>query len=90
MTDPVSALRTMHRLVKKGGTVLIVEERVGDTFSAKGNDVEWMMYGWSILHCLPVGMTEENTAGTGTVMRTEIRESFKFFRGGNISSSTRG
>jgi SAM-dependent methyltransferase len=69
MTDPVGALRTMRRLAKKDGTVLIVDERVGDMFTAKGNDVEWMMYGWSILHCLPVGMTDENAAGTGTVMR---------------------
>lgn len=28
-----------------------------------------MMYGWSILHCLPVGMTDEGAQGTGTVMR---------------------
>lgn len=48
-----------------------MDERVGDAFTAKGNDVEWMMYGWSILHCLPVGMTEENAAGTGTVMRAD-------------------
>ena len=71
MTDPVGALTTMRRLAKEGGTVLIVDERVGDTFTARGNDVERMMYGWSILHCLPVGMTEENSAGTGTVMRTD-------------------
>jgi 2-polyprenyl-3-methyl-5-hydroxy-6-metoxy-1,4-benzoquinol methylase len=71
MNNPVGALQTMRRLVKENGTVLIVDERVSDTFTAKGNDVEWMMYGWSILHCLPVGMTDENAAGTGTVMRTD-------------------
>jgi 2-polyprenyl-3-methyl-5-hydroxy-6-metoxy-1,4-benzoquinol methylase len=71
MNNPVGALQTMRRLVKENGAVLIVDERVGDTFTAKGNDVEWMMYGWSILHCLPVGMTDENAAGTGTVMRTD-------------------
>jgi 2-polyprenyl-3-methyl-5-hydroxy-6-metoxy-1,4-benzoquinol methylase len=71
MNNPVGALQTMRRLVKDGGAVLIVDERVGDTFTATGNDVEWMMYGWSILHCLPVGMTDENAAGTGTVMRTD-------------------
>ena len=27
------------------------------------------MYGWSILHCLPVGMADSPSAGTGTVMR---------------------
>ena len=71
MNDPVSALETMRRLAKKDGVVLIVDERVGDAFTAKGDDVERMMYGWSILHCLPVGMTEQNAAGTGTVMRAD-------------------
>lgn len=27
------------------------------------------MYGWSVLHCLPVGMVGDKPAGTGTVMR---------------------
>jgi len=71
MSNPVEALGTMRRLVGKNGTVLIVDERVGDKFTAQGNDVEWMMYGWSILHCLPVGMTNGSTGGTGTVMRTD-------------------
>jgi SAM-dependent methyltransferase len=69
MNNPVGALQTMRRLAKRDGAVLIVDERVSDAFTAKGNDVEWMMYGWSILHCLPVGMTEPDAAGTGTVMR---------------------
>jgi SAM-dependent methyltransferase len=71
MNNPVGALQTMRRLVKEDGTVLIVDERVGDAFTPEGNDVEWMMYGWSILHCLPVGMTDERAAGTGTVMRAD-------------------
>jgi SAM-dependent methyltransferase len=71
MSDPVGALQTMRMLLKDGGSVLVVDERVGDAFTAKGNDVEWMMYGWSILHCLPVGMAGHSPAGTGTVMRAE-------------------
>ena len=27
------------------------------------------MYGWSVLHCLPVGMADDPSVGTGTVMR---------------------
>jgi len=49
----------------------VVDERVGDAFTADGTDLEWMMYGWSVLHCLPVGMAGSPSAGTGTVMRTE-------------------
>jgi len=30
-----------------------------------------MMYGWSITHCLPVGMAEQPSAATGTLMRVE-------------------
>ena len=31
------------------------------------------MYGWSILHCLPVGLAgHEQSAATGTVFRTDI------------------
>lgn len=70
MSDPVGALRTMRQLAGQDGTVLIADERVGDSFTPAGNDVEWMMYGWSLLHCLPVGMADEPSAGTGTVMRT--------------------
>jgi 2-polyprenyl-3-methyl-5-hydroxy-6-metoxy-1,4-benzoquinol methylase len=70
MSDPVGALRTMRRMVNGTGSVLIVDERVGETFGEAG-DVDAIMYGWSILHCLPVGMAEQPSAGTGTVMRAE-------------------
>ncbi len=71
MSDPVSALRTMRRLVADDGTVLVVDERVGEQFTPEGNDVEWMMYGWSVLHCLPVGMADHPSVGTGTVLRPD-------------------
>ncbi len=70
--NPVGVLRAMHRLVGDTGTAIVMDERVGDTFTAQGNEVEWMMYGWSVLHCLPVGMADHHpSAATGTVMRTD-------------------
>ena len=69
MADPVGALRTMRRLAGERGTVLVVDERVADTFSPDGGEVERLMYGFSLLHCLPVGLAETPSAGTGTVMR---------------------
>lgn len=70
--NPVGVLRTMRRLAGDRGAVIVMDERVGDEFTAQGNEVEWMMYGWSILHCLPVGMAEHQpSAATGTVMRTD-------------------
>jgi 2-polyprenyl-3-methyl-5-hydroxy-6-metoxy-1,4-benzoquinol methylase len=71
MSDPVSVLAAMRRMAADGGAVLVVDERVNDRFTARGNDVEWMMYGWSVLHCLPVGMSQQPSVGTGTVMRAD-------------------
>ena len=70
MSDPVSTLRSMARLVGDGGTVFIADERVADIFAAPGDDVERYMYGFSILHCLPVGMVDQPSVATGTVMRS--------------------
>ena len=76
MSDPVAVLRIMRKLVGEGGAVLIVDERVGDAFTPQGNDVEWMMYGWSVLHCLLVGMADQPSVATGTVMRTGTLERY--------------
>ncbi len=72
MSQPVAALKTMRHLAGDEGAVLVVDERVGESFTASGNEVEWMMYGWSILHCLPVGKADTPSAETGTVMRPGI------------------
>jgi hypothetical protein len=76
MSDPVGALRTMLGRARDGGSVIVMDERVGDRFTAKGNEVEWMMYGWSVLHCLPVGKADGRSAETGTVMRTETLKQY--------------
>lgn len=77
MSDPVGVLRNMRSLAGVNGAVIVVDERVGERFSTNrnGDSVDWMMYGWSILHCLPVGMDHPTSAGTGTVMRQDtLRE----------------
>ncbi len=71
MSRPVEGLETMRRLAKDDGIVIVMDERTSDRFHPPGNDIEWFYYGFSVLHCLPVGMVGENPAGTGTVMRPE-------------------
>lgn len=71
MSDPVRALRTMLHLAGDSGTVLVMDERVADIFAPNGSEVEQIFYGFSVLHCLPVGMAEQPSAGTGTVMRAD-------------------
>jgi SAM-dependent methyltransferase len=69
MARPVEALRAMRGLLAAGGTVLIADERVAETFAAPGDDIDRFNYGWSILHCLPASRAESPSTATGTVMR---------------------
>ena len=69
MSNPVAVLGSMRRLVGERGAVLVVGEKVADRFTAPGDEVERLMYGFSILHCLPVGMADQPSVGTGTVIR---------------------
>jgi hypothetical protein len=71
MSNPVGVLRAMWQRVGEGGTVLVVDEKVADRFTAPGDDVERYMYGFSVLHCLAVGMVDQPSAATGTVMRAD-------------------
>jgi SAM-dependent methyltransferase len=69
MAKPVEALRAIRGLLAEGGVALVADERVADEFTAPGDNIERVMYGWSILHCLPVGRVEQPSAETGTAMR---------------------
>ena len=69
MSDPISALSSMRRLVGTGGTVMIADERAPEEYAAPGDDLLRFFYGASVLHCLPVGMVDEHSAATGTVIR---------------------
>jgi SAM-dependent methyltransferase len=69
LARPVDALRAIHGLLADDGVALVADERVADEFTAPGDEVERVMYGWSILHCLPVGRVEQPSAETGTAMR---------------------
>jgi len=69
VTDPVGALRAMRKLCAKDGAVLVVDERVAEEFTAPGDEIERMMYGFSAVHCLAAAMGDPGSAMTGTVMR---------------------
>jgi SAM-dependent methyltransferase len=69
LARPVEALAAARALLAGGGCLLVGDERVAETFTAPGDEVERLMYGFSILHCLPAGRAEIPSAATGTVLR---------------------
>jgi Methyltransferase domain len=68
---PFEALRAARGMLAEGGSVLDADERVAERFSPPGDEIERLNYGWSILHCLAVGMMDADSAGTGTVIRPD-------------------
>ena len=71
MARPVEALRAMRSALVRGGSILVADEKVADRFHAPGDDLERLMYGWSIAHCLPVAMSDAPSAAIGTVIRAD-------------------
>jgi SAM-dependent methyltransferase len=71
MSHPVEALRAARASLAEGGSVVIADERVAERFTAPGDEMERFNYGWSILHCLTVGMLDDDSAGTGTAIRAD-------------------
>ena len=76
MSYPVAVLRSARGMLAPGGCVLVCDERTADRFEAPAGDFERLLYGASLLHCLPVGMLGEGAAGTGTLMRPSTVEQY--------------
>ena len=71
MPYPVQVLAAARRAVKDDGVVIVMDEAVGDEFTAPGDDTERLMYGFSLFLCLPDGRNHPDSAMTGTVMRPD-------------------
>ncbi len=69
MPYPSKVLAAMRRLAAGRGLVMVVDEGVAEEFAAPADDVDRAMYGFSLLVCLPDGMSSPGSVGTGTVMR---------------------
>ena len=71
MARPVDVLGTCRAMLAEGGSVLLLEPNAGEAFAAPAGEVERFLYAISLLHCLPVGLSERPSAATGTVLRPE-------------------
>jgi 2-polyprenyl-3-methyl-5-hydroxy-6-metoxy-1,4-benzoquinol methylase len=77
MAHPVDALAAMRALAAPDGAVFIVDERAADALTQNDPDpMQRLFYAASVLHCLPVGRTDEKSAAKGTVLRTATLESY--------------
>jgi hypothetical protein len=76
MAHPVEVLEGARNLAKPDGHVIVMDEAVADSFGDSSDEVERLMYGFSLFICLPDGLSHEGSVGTGTVMRPSQLEEY--------------
>jgi 2-polyprenyl-3-methyl-5-hydroxy-6-metoxy-1,4-benzoquinol methylase len=71
LARPAEVLSAASAELTPGGALLVADEAVAPLFTAPGDEVERMMYGWSITHCLPAAMADQPSGAIGTVIRED-------------------
>jgi 2-polyprenyl-3-methyl-5-hydroxy-6-metoxy-1,4-benzoquinol methylase len=71
VSKPVEVLEAIRGMLAPGGSAIIADEKTADAFTAPADMTERLFYGFSITCCLPAAMTDQPSAGTGTVMRAD-------------------
>jgi len=75
MARPVAALAAVRALLAGDGVVIVADEKVAETFTAPGDEVERLNFGFSWWHCLPASRVETPSAAAGTALRSAtVRE----------------
>ncbi|MFC0678603.1 class I SAM-dependent methyltransferase [Lysobacter korlensis] len=76
MPHPVPVLRAVRSALTETGVLVVMDEAVADEFAPNGDEVERLMYGYSLLVCLPDSLSTPDSVGTGTVMRRTTLERY--------------
>ncbi|MEI7054247.1 class I SAM-dependent methyltransferase [Nocardioides sp. CCNWLW239] len=76
MPRPVEVLSAVRRTLTPGGSLVVMDEAVADRFAPNGDEMERIMYGFSLLVCLPDGLSSPPSVGTGTVMRPSTLQGY--------------
>ena len=74
LAHPEQVLAACRAALRDGGVVLVADENVAERFTAPGDELERMMYGWSVSHCLPASRVEAGSSALGTVLRASTVE----------------
>lgn len=69
---PVESLAAVRAALKPGGVVVVMDERAEEEFTPDASPIERAFAGFSVVHCLPVGRSEPDSAATGTLFRPAV------------------
>lgn len=69
MPHPVEVLAGMRASAASDAIVLVIDEAADPVLTAPGDEIQRLLYGFSLLICLPDTLAHPGSAGTGAVMR---------------------
>jgi 2-polyprenyl-3-methyl-5-hydroxy-6-metoxy-1,4-benzoquinol methylase len=69
MPQPVAVLAAMRQAAKPDAVVILVDEAADPVLTTPGDEVQRLLYGFSLLICLPDTLSSQPSAATGAVMR---------------------
>ncbi|WP_439029055.1 class I SAM-dependent methyltransferase [Gordonia terrae] len=76
MPRPVEVLAAVRSALSPGASMIVMDEAVSDEFAGPADDLDKIMYGFSLLVCLPDSMSSPPSAATGTVFRTSTLRTY--------------
>jgi 2-polyprenyl-3-methyl-5-hydroxy-6-metoxy-1,4-benzoquinol methylase len=76
LARPVEVLTAVRGLLRPGGVAIVMDEKVAEVFTAPGDELERLMYAYSLFFCLANGLADRPSVGTGTVMRPAAFRAF--------------
>jgi 2-polyprenyl-3-methyl-5-hydroxy-6-metoxy-1,4-benzoquinol methylase len=71
ISRPVEVLAAIRRSLVSGGTLIVTDENVGESFTVPAGMGERFCYASSVTLCLPTSLAEQPSEAVGAVMRPE-------------------
>ncbi len=69
MPHPVEVLAAVRAATTEDALIYVVDEAADEELRTPGDEIQRLLYGFSLLVCLPDSLSHEGSVGTGTVMR---------------------
>ncbi|HET7327514.1 MAG TPA: methyltransferase domain-containing protein [Nocardioidaceae bacterium] len=72
MPYPEQVLSAVRRSCSDDAVVLVIDEAADLELTTPGDDTQRLLYGFSVLICLPDSLSHPDSVGTGTVIRPSV------------------
>lgn len=76
MPQPVEVLRAVHAATTPDALTYVVDMAADEHLDTPGDETQRLLYGFSLLICLPDSLSHPASAGTGTVMRPATLDAY--------------